>query len=101
MVDSENINHISKHQKFIDKLIYVVAIIMPLMTIPQVYNVWVLQEVAGVSLLTWGMFTVFSFIWLWYAIEHKNYPLLVNNILWISLQGAVAIGIILFGSNVY
>ncbi|MFT4313343.1 MAG: hypothetical protein ACMXYA_02960 [Candidatus Woesearchaeota archaeon] len=86
-----------KKKPAIDSIIYVAAICMPFMTIPQIYNVWVLQQVTGVSIITWVMFTAFSCIWLWYAIHHKNIPLLVNNILWIIMQGSVAVGILVFG----
>jgi len=101
MVNNHSLSHHHNRLKqrkihFIDKIIYSAVILMPLMTIPQIISIWSTKSADGVSVWTWGMFTFFSIMWLWYAIVHKEKPLIINNILWILMQGSVLVGILLY-----
>jgi hypothetical protein len=40
-------------RKFIDKSIYVVGVLFPLMTLPQVWEIYITQKAGGVSLFMW------------------------------------------------
>jgi uncharacterized protein with PQ loop repeat len=82
-----------KRSGLIDNLVYVGAVVEPLMTIPQIYDVWVNDMPAG-SLLTWASYFIFGVIWLLYALKYKLKPLIICEILWVSLQGLVVIGLI-------
>ncbi|HEX7042466.1 MAG TPA: SemiSWEET family transporter [Patescibacteria group bacterium] len=86
-----------KHKKmggFFDKVMYFVATIAPIMTIPQLYRVWVLRQTQGVSLLTWGGYAVVSGLWLIYAFIHKDKPIMLTNFLLLILDAAIFIGVI-------
>jgi uncharacterized protein with PQ loop repeat len=39
-----------------------------LMTIPQVVTIWVGQQAAGVSLLSWGAYFVSAVLWFWFGL---------------------------------
>ena len=82
--------------RFIDNLIYFFAIIIPLMTIPQIWIIWVNKSAQDMSLVTWGAFLVSAFVWLTYSIVHKDKPLIINSVLWVILESLVVIGIIIF-----
>ena len=82
--------------KFIDDIIYFFAIIIPLMTIPQIWVIWVNKSAQDMSLITWGAFLVSAFVWLIYSIVHKDKPLIINSVLWVILESLVVIGIIIF-----
>jgi uncharacterized protein with PQ loop repeat len=97
-MNNHALHHHTKSTKRIDTLIYIAAILQPLFTIPQIYTVWILQTVEGVSLATWGLYTIFNFLWLWYAVVHKEKPLIITNILWILMQGSVFVGVIIVGN---
>ena len=86
----------SKNKKLIDKLIYVAAIAYPLTTIPQITDIFTNKSSANVSLLTWLLYDLFTFVFLWYAIENKLKPLTIEYSMWIVAQSIVVVGIILY-----
>jgi uncharacterized protein with PQ loop repeat len=79
-----------------DRVVWVVAFLGPLFTIPQIMEVWVFRETAGVSVLSWTAYTVFSGVWLVYAMFHRDRILLTNYIIWFAANGLVALGAALF-----
>jgi uncharacterized protein with PQ loop repeat len=40
------------------------------MTIPQVLTIWVGQQAAGVSLLSWSAYLASAILWFWFATKH-------------------------------
>ena len=91
--------HPDKPKKQIDKLIYFVAVLGPLMTLPQVLKIYIYQDAAGVSLLSWATYLFCAICWLLYGIAHKEMPIIVSNIIWIVLEIAIVIGILMYGSG--
>lgn len=85
-----------KEKKLIDKLIYVAAIIYPLTTIPQILDIYIGKSSQNVSLATWLMYDLFTFVFLWYAIEKKLKPLVIEYCMWILAQSIVVAGILLY-----
>ena len=80
----------------LDAIIYPMAIVSPIMTIPQISDIWMHRNVAGLSLLTWGSYAVVSTFWLAYGIHHKEKPIIIGNILLIIAYSLVSAGILLF-----
>lgn len=72
----------------------VFAIVEPLATIPQIYQIWSSDNKSGVSLATWIFYTITSCIWLVYGIKNKDKPIIVSGVLWTSTQALVVIGIL-------
>jgi uncharacterized protein with PQ loop repeat len=83
-------------KKLIDKLIYLAAIVYPLTTIPQIMDIYIKKSSGNVSLATWLMYDLFTFVFLWYAIEKKLKPLIIEYCLWIIAQSIVVVGILLY-----
>lgn len=77
----------------IQRAVLLVAIIEPLMTIPQIYEVWAKHQVAGVSLWTWSMYIGAAVIWLLYGFQLKDKPLIISSTLWVITEAAVVLGI--------
>jgi len=75
----ERFPHPTKFGRIIDKLVYLSAIILPLINIPQLYQIWSAKDVAGVSLVSWTGFSIFSMIWITYGILHKEKPIIFLN----------------------
>ena len=95
----QNLEKFPSHEpkkRFLDKVIYFVGISGPIMTLPQVYTIWSTQDASGVSLVSWGWYLITACIWLAYAIEHKEKPLIVTYILWIIIEIVLVLGIILY-----
>lgn len=80
----------------VDVAVYIASVTSPLMTIPQVYEIYAHQNAAGVSELSWGAYTLFSMPWLAYGILHKQKPLIIANSLWLVLHATVFIGALLY-----
>ena len=83
--------------KFLDNIVYVVSVVFPLTTLPQIYQIFSTQDAQGVSLLTWILYIAFSIPMLIYTIVHKVKPLIIMNILWIAVYSLVVVGTILYG----
>lgn len=86
----------SYYQKTINKAIYLVALIGPIMTLPQLYEIWINKTVAGVSLLTWGAYALVSFVWILYGVIHKEKPILISQTLLLILELSIVIGVLIF-----
>lgn len=82
---------------FVDHVIFAVAVIGPIMTIPQVVKIWAEQNAAGVSVLTWGTYIFTSLFWLVYGIIHNEKPIIFANIMWIVLSILVVVGTVIYG----
>jgi len=96
-LEKETYPHPNKFKKTIDNLIYAVAVLAPIMTIPQILKIWVYQNAAGVSLISWASYLIFAFVWLSYGIIHKEKPIIITNILWIIMKIFIIIGVIKYG----
>jgi len=81
----------------IDKLMTVIAFVFPFTTVPQLYNVWVLQNAAGVSLITWMSYLVLSIPLLVYSFAHEERPLVIMYTLWVLVHISMVVGTMLYG----
>ena len=88
--------HKSKWAFLLDKMIYAVAVLGPLATIPQIWDLYTSKHADGVSPLTWAVFTLFSFPWLFYGLVHKENALVISSILWIVLDAIVVAQAVLY-----
>lgn len=79
-----------------DKLVYAGGFAGVVFSIPQVTNIWISRNVAGLSLITWLSFLIGTVCWLFYAIIHKEKPMMIINLAFSFLNLLVVIGIILF-----
>lgn len=82
--------------KLITQIVLILAVVEPLMTLPQVYEVWVRHQTEGVSIATWTFFALSAATWLLYGIAIKNTPLIVSGTLWIILETSVVIGLLIY-----
>ncbi|KKQ72101.1 MAG: hypothetical protein UT33_C0005G0022 [Candidatus Peregrinibacteria bacterium GW2011_GWC2_39_14] len=86
-----------KWKRFLDEAIYVVGILGPVMTLPQVFKVWFEHNASGLAPVSWGSYILFNIFWLAYGITHKEKPIIITYTLWILINTFVFIGILLFG----
>lgn len=94
--DLEPYPHPEKHKRIADRMVYLASVLTPIMTLPQVYSVWVNRSAAGISVTAWGYYAVASAVWLWYGILHKERALILLNGSMLILNGVVALGAIVF-----
>ena len=83
--------------RFLDKMIYLVGIAGPVMTIPQLMKVWVDQNAVGLSIISWSAYLVIALIWMVYGMVHKEKPIVVAHGSWAVMHFFIVIGILLYG----
>jgi len=82
-----------KKQEPIDKLVYLAVFLGPLMTLPQVYAIWV-QGNKGVSMVSWVAYLLIAVVWLFYGIKHREKPIIAVQLLWIILDIFIVVGLL-------
>jgi uncharacterized protein with PQ loop repeat len=93
----EKYPHPKKWKRSIDKLVYIIAIAGPIVSLAQVYEIWYHKTAVGVSLITWIGYFLGAFVWLAYGIAHNEKPLILNSVLWIIIEAMIVVGIVLYG----
>jgi uncharacterized protein with PQ loop repeat len=88
-------NKISKTHKLLDQVIYVFALIGPIMTVPQIAKIWIERTNQGVSILTWGSYLLIDFIWFYYGIVHRDKAIIFAYTLWIIVNSMVVVGLLM------
>lgn len=92
-------HHLHKHLAHkrrltnLDKLTLMASFAYPLSGIPQVITVFN-GDIDGVSLASWVLFAVFGSLFLCYGIVHNIKPMIINNSLWLVIDGLVIIGLL-------
>ncbi|HVU59685.1 MAG TPA: hypothetical protein VHC98_02505 [Candidatus Saccharimonadales bacterium] len=85
--------------KLVDRLTFVVAVLEPLVTVPQAVVIFQHRSAADVSLATWIGYETLTLVWLWYGIVHKERIILLYQGLFFVVQSAVIIGGIVYGAH--
>lgn len=79
-----------------DTLVYPLTLISPIMTIPQISDIWMHKNVGGISLITWSAYTVVSSLWFIYGIQHKEKPIIISSSLLFIVELLVVFGVLLY-----
>ena len=80
----------------LEKLVLVIAIVEPVFTVPQIYQIWSTKNAQGVSLTTWGFYLVGAMVWLFYGFKVKNKPIIISSAMWVFMEGLVVTGKLLY-----
>jgi MtN3 and saliva related transmembrane protein len=93
----------SPNQRRAEKVMSVIGPIAPLLTIPQIIKIFFTHthHTAGVSLLTWLSYTIFSAFWLMYGIAKKSKAIILTNLLFVIADATVVAGVLIWGENPY
>lgn len=92
----EEYPHPNKSTRFLDNTCLVFSVLMPATTIPQIWTIFRYQQVEGLSLVMWILYTIGVIPFLIYGIVHKEKPLIVLNILWLIAQITIITGILIY-----
>lgn len=79
-----------------DALVYIVAIISMLCTLDQAWIIWVQHNAAGVSFLTWALYTVAAVAWLFYGFVHRERAIILTNFIWILINLSIVVGLVVY-----
>jgi uncharacterized protein with PQ loop repeat len=78
----------------IDKVLPALSVFTMVMTVPQVWSVWVEGNTSGVSLLSWGAYLVSACLWFIHGLQRRDKTIWVACIGWVLLDAAVVIGVV-------
>ena len=87
----------SRSERMLRRLLGGMSIFTMLMTIPQVLTIWVGQQAAGVSLLSWSAYLGSAILWFCFGIQKRDKNIYLPCIGWIALDSAVIAGIFIYG----
>ena len=88
--------HPNRLKNTMDKMIYIVGLSGPVMSIPQLFNIWIDKNTSGVSRITWVAFLIIAMFWLMYGILHREKPIIMTYTGWIIMDALIIIGIMLY-----
>ena len=80
-----------KATKTVDFMAYIVGVGGNIAVVPQIIRAWE-SEAPGLAVTTWILFSLIGFIWLAYAILHKQKPLIVAQLVSIACNLLVVTG---------
>jgi uncharacterized protein with PQ loop repeat len=84
--------HPDKWKNALDRMVFMFAMFSAVMTIPQLFQVWVAGNSSGVSPLSWGAYTVTAMFWTLYGMVHREPMIISVNVLFTVLNALVFIG---------
>ena len=85
------------HQSLMNRALGVMSLVTMLMTIPQVWVIWVEQQAAGVSLLSWSAYLASAALWFWHGLQQRDKNIYLACLGWFALDAAVIAGVLLYG----
>jgi uncharacterized protein with PQ loop repeat len=89
----------SLQKRFIDKFIFVVAIVQPLANVPQIIAIFSHKSAHDISISSWAIFIAFDFLWLWYGLAEKEKAVIVSAVMFAVLELMVLTGALLYGGT--
>lgn len=82
--------------RLLDKALLWIAVIGPLMALPQIAKIYAERNAAGVSLVSWTLFALLNIPWIVYGTVHREKPIIISYCLWLLVNAAVVVGIVMY-----
>ena len=82
---------------FLRRILGFMSAFSMLMTIPQVWTIWVNHEARGVSIVSWTAYLFSALLWLVYGLRQRDKNIYLPCIGWIGLDAAVIAGTLVYG----
>ncbi|MCK4997642.1 hypothetical protein KAS08_05030 [Candidatus Pacearchaeota archaeon] len=92
----EKFPHNNKYIRGLDKFLIIIAIIGPLVALPQILQIFVLKNASGVSALSWGLYALFNLPWITYGFVHKEKPIIIGYMLSFFINLIVLTGALVY-----
>jgi uncharacterized protein with PQ loop repeat len=89
--------HGSQSNSFLRRMLGGMSAFTLLMTVPQVWTIWVNHQAAGVSAASWGAYLLSALLWFIYGLRQHDRNIYLPCIGWIGLDIGVIAGVIFYG----
>jgi len=67
-----------------------------LMTVPQVWTIWVGHQAAGVSVVSWSAYLLSALLWFWYGLQKRDRNIYLPCVGWVGLDAAIIVGAMVY-----
>ena len=84
-------------EKAMTRILGSMSVFTMLMTIPQVLTIWVGQQAAGVSVLSWSAYLIAAVLWFWHGLQKHDKNIYLACVGWIVLDIGVIVGAVIYG----
>ena len=81
----------NKWKRIIDRFIYVIVVLSPLMNLLQLIEILINKDASGVSVVSWTAFVFISLFWLLYGTVHKDKPIIISSLALAIIQTFISI----------
>ena len=81
----------------VEKVLPYLSVITMVMTVPQIWSIWVMRDTAGVSLLSWGTYLVAACLWFVHGLQKRDKSIYLACVGWVLLDAAVVVGVVVRG----
>ena len=90
--------HMSKKtKKLVDKIVFSIIFLGPIVTIPQATKIWWYKEAASISIISWTFYMLIAIAWVTYGFVHREKPIIIAYSCWICLHITIIVGAIIYG----
>ena len=84
--------HAALSQTLFSRLLGAMSIFTMLMTVPQVWTIWIGHQAAGVSVISWSAYLLSAVLWFGYGLQKRDRNIYLACVGWIVLDVAVIAG---------
>ncbi len=86
----------SRYIRFLDRTTFIAGVVGPFTVLPQIYQIFITHQAAGVSAISWLLMFIVTFPWIFYGIAHRDKTIIASFILWEVANALVVIGAIIY-----
>ena len=86
----------SPSESLLKRVLGGMSIFTMLMTVPQVWTVWVGHQAAGVSVVSWSAYLLSAVLWFWYGLQKNDRNIYLPCVGWAGLDAAVIAGALIY-----
>lgn len=79
------------------RLLAGMSVFTMLMTIPQVYTIWIRHQAAGVSVLSWSAYLLAALLWFVHGVRSGDRNIYLACVGWVVLDLLVVVGVLVYG----
>lgn len=94
--DLPAVNEFEPRKISLDKLAYFTGLLMPIITLPQLFEVIIQHKTQGVSLVSWSFYMLGSLLFAYYGLRRKIKVMAITYIPSAIIQSVIVIGLIIY-----
>jgi uncharacterized protein with PQ loop repeat len=95
-VNNSSVLNQNNFKRITDILVYIGGVVGPLGTIPQVLEIWLYKNAAGVSAISWSAYFIGAIFWFFYGLAHKEKPIIFTYGIWAILDVLIIVGVFIY-----